>query len=86
MAEPGWQHRVPPRSVPGAGSRGFGELVWSYTYLLLPSSSETASGGPAGAAPAVVGFSLFGAAGGAQGFYPREYPGAPCLARVSACP
>lgn len=46
---------MPQGSVSRAGSRGFRELIWSSAYLLLPSSGETASEGPASAVPAIVG-------------------------------
>lgn len=65
---------MPQGSASRAGSGGFTQLIRSSACLLLPSSSETASEGPAAAVPAIVGFDLFGAAWRARGFYPKEFP------------
>lgn len=42
---------------------------------------RSASKGPAPADPATVSIYLFGAAWREQGFYPKEFPDAPCLIR-----
>lgn len=69
LAEPRVAMLCAPGSVSRAGSRGFGELICSCVYLLLLSCSETASEGPAAAAPAIVAIYLFRPAWRAQGFY-----------------
>lgn len=50
---------MPQGDVSRAGSRGFGELIWSSASLLLPSSGEMASQGPAGTVPPAIGIYLF---------------------------
>lgn len=46
---------------------GFRELIWSYAYLLLPSTSEITREGPAAAVPMIVDAYLSRAACTAQG-------------------